>query len=120
MLPCLVCSNDFFCDFHVQDVRIDKQLKPGVRVTVRLSDNTKSKFVCLFFCSVNLFLNISSSLSLSFKYMQTDSSKHHRGVVVSPTAPRQEAGLYWGYSVRLANSFGAVFTESPHKVCPKR
>jgi len=35
---------------------------------------------------------------------------------VSPNAPRTDAGIYWGYTVRLANTFGAVFTESPYKV----
>lgn len=33
---------------------------------------------------------------------------------MSPSAPRTEQGLYWGYSVRLAASFGAVFTQSPY------
>ena len=33
---------------------------------------------------------------------------------MSPSAPRTEQGLYWGYSVRLASSFGAVFTQSPY------
>ena len=36
-------------------------------------------------------------------------------MVVSPSAPRTEQGLYWGYSVRLAPSFGAVFTQSPYE-----
>ena len=34
---------------------------------------------------------------------------------MSPSAPRTEQGLYWGYTVRLATSFGAVFTQSPYK-----
>jgi len=33
---------------------------------------------------------------------------------VSPDAPRQEMGYYWGYSVRQAPSLSAVFTECPH------
>ncbi|KAK2808210.1 hypothetical protein FQN50_004951 [Emmonsiellopsis sp. PD_5] len=32
---------------------------------------------------------------------------------VSPTAPREEAGYYWGYSVRRCNSLSSVFTECP-------
>lgn len=36
------------------------------------------------------------------------------GTVVSPSAPRTECGIYWGYTVRLASSFGAVFTQSPY------
>lgn len=39
------------------------------------------------------------------------------GVVIAPSAPRTEAGIYWGYSVRLASSFGAVFTQCPYGEC---
>lgn len=35
------------------------------------------------------------------------------GEAVAPEAPREEAGYYWGYSVRQAGSLGAVFTECP-------
>lgn len=42
-------------------------------------------------------------------------TKFYTGTVVSPSTPRTEEGLYWGYSVRLASSFGAVFTQSPYK-----
>ncbi|XP_064396487.1 putative methyltransferase C9orf114 isoform X2 [Halichondria panicea] len=66
-----------------KNVQIDKLLKPGVRVTVRIQESTKP------------------------------SSKHHRGVAVSPLTPGQELGLYWGYNVRLASNFGSVFTECP-------
>ncbi|KAL6820957.1 putative RNA methyltransferase [Trichoderma sp. SZMC 28015] len=34
---------------------------------------------------------------------------------VHPHAPRTEAGFYWGYTVRQANSLSAVFTESPYE-----
>lgn len=32
---------------------------------------------------------------------------------VLPTAPREEAGYYWGYSIRAASSISTVFTECP-------
>lgn len=32
---------------------------------------------------------------------------------VSPSAPREEGGYYWGYNVRPASSLSAVFTECP-------
>uniref|UniRef100_A0A8C1E9T7 SPOUT domain containing methyltransferase 1 n=1 Tax=Cyprinus carpio TaxID=7962 RepID=A0A8C1E9T7_CYPCA len=41
--------------------------------------------------------------------------KVYKGVVVAPHIPRTEAGLYWGYSVRLASCLSAVFTECPYK-----
>ena len=33
---------------------------------------------------------------------------------VAPSAPREEAGYYWGYSVRPASSLSAVLTECPY------
>ncbi|KAL7376553.1 hypothetical protein ABVT39_010352 [Epinephelus coioides] len=68
-----------------KDVRIDKQLQSGLRVTVKLNK------------------------------MQNQESKLCKGMVVAPHLPRTEGGLYWGYTVRLASSLSAVFTESPHE-----
>ena len=42
-----------------------------------------------------------------------ESKKCLKGQVVSPSAPRMELGLYWGYTVRVAESLGDVFTGSP-------
>ncbi|XP_065919026.1 putative methyltransferase C9orf114 isoform X2 [Dysidea avara] len=68
-----------------KEVQIDKCIKPNVRVTIQLVPNTKTN------------------------------PKYLTGKVVSPNAPRTDAGIYWGYTVRLANTFGAVFTESSYK-----
>eukprot|EP00794_Sanderia_malayensis_P015660 gene15660-17240_t len=38
-----------------------------------------------------------------------------KGKIVSPSEPRLEEGTYWGYNVRFAQTFGAVFTQSPFK-----
>ncbi|XP_034402676.1 putative methyltransferase C9orf114 homolog [Cyclopterus lumpus] len=67
-----------------KDVRIDKQLQSGLRVTVKLNNTQKQE------------------------------SKLCKGVVVPPHLPRTEGDIYWGYSVRLASCLSAVFTESPH------
>lgn len=68
-----------------KEVKIDKQLQPGLRVTVRMMKN------------------------------QNTESKVYKGVVVAPHVPRTEGGLYWGYSVRLASCLSAVMTECPFK-----
>ncbi|XP_044189719.1 putative methyltransferase C9orf114 homolog [Thunnus albacares] len=68
-----------------KDVRIDKQLQSGLRVTVQLNKT------------------------------QNQESRMYKGMVVAPHVPRTEGGLYWGYSVRLASCLSAVFTESPYK-----
>ena len=66
----------------------------------KMSKYTKQAwhFVCVYFSAKNL-----------------TGTKFYTGTVVSPSAPRTEQGLYWGYTVRLAPSFGAVFTQSPYK-----
>ncbi|XP_075870031.1 putative methyltransferase C9orf114 homolog [Nelusetta ayraudi] len=67
-----------------KEVRIDKQLQSGLRVTVQLNETQKQE------------------------------NKVFKGVVVAPHVPRTEGGHYWGYNVRLASSLSAVFSESPY------
>lgn len=33
----------------------------------------------------------------------------YKGLIVSPSTPRTQSGLYWGYQVRFASSFKKVF-----------
>ncbi|KAM6184860.1 LOW QUALITY PROTEIN: uncharacterized protein ACDL77_013433 [Rhynchocyon petersi] len=68
-----------------KEVKIDKNLEPGLRVTVRMHKQ------------------------------QLPESKTYRGKVVSSQDPRTKAGLYWAYSVRLASCLSAVFAEAPFK-----
>nr|XP_057919432.1 putative methyltransferase C9orf114 homolog [Doryrhamphus excisus] len=68
-----------------KEVKIDKNLQAGLRVTVHLNSTQKQE------------------------------SKNYKGVVVAPHIPRTIGGLYWGYTVRLASSLSAVFTESPYR-----
>ena len=65
------------------DVQIDKCLKPNVRVTIKMKDPSERR------------------------------QKRLKGIAVSPSEPRTEAGLYWGYGIRAAKSLSAVFAESP-------
>ena len=63
---------------------VDRQLKPGLRVTVRMDggyDKAKGKTYLL-------------------------------GRAVAPSRPREEEGTYWGYITRLAPSLQAVFSSS--------
>ncbi|ODM87636.1 hypothetical protein Ocin01_19047 [Orchesella cincta] len=72
-----------------RDCRVSKKLPQGVRVTVKFDDP-----------DTNYVLKPKGKL---------------RGTVVSPHLPRREAGLYWGYSVRIANSLSKVFSECPFR-----
>lgn len=69
-----------------KEVKVDKALNPGLRVTVEL-----------------------------FSDFDLESGKVIKGKVVPPSAPRTEEGLYWGYTVRLADSLSSVFTKSAFK-----
>lgn len=46
---------------------------------------------------------------------QKEGTKKIRGEVVAPNVPRAETGVYWGYSVRIANSLSQVFSQCPYK-----
>jgi hypothetical protein len=37
------------------------------------------------------------------------------GAVVSPTAPRDEDGTFWGYATKLASLINALFAECPYE-----
>ncbi|XP_046738655.1 putative methyltransferase C9orf114 homolog [Diprion similis] len=41
--------------------------------------------------------------------------KKLKGIVVPPSMPRAHTGIYWGYSVRIANNLTQVITDSPYK-----
>mmetsp|Transcript_4392 Transcript_4392/g.5414 ORF Transcript_4392/g.5414 Transcript_4392/m.5414 type:complete len:190 (-) Transcript_4392:66-635(-) len=41
--------------------------------------------------------------------------KHYTGSVVSPQTPREEKGIYWGYTTRLAKNLSSVFSECPYE-----
>uniref|UniRef100_A0A1B6JQI8 Uncharacterized protein n=1 Tax=Homalodisca liturata TaxID=320908 RepID=A0A1B6JQI8_9HEMI len=46
---------------------------------------------------------------------QKKGTKKRYGVVVPPSQPRTELGVYWGYSVRLAKSLSNVFAKAPYQ-----
>ena len=67
-----------------QKVSVQSSIPPKTRVTISLPDN-----------------------------LDTTAAQESEitGTAVSPDAPREEAGYYWGYSVRSASSLSAVVTE---------
>lgn len=67
----------------LNDVRVDKVLSTGFRVTVKILPNQ-------------------------------DNPKKLKGIIVPPSLPRSETGIYWGYSVRLASSLSEIFSKCPY------
>ncbi|KAL1423660.1 hypothetical protein MTO96_021033 [Rhipicephalus appendiculatus] len=72
-----------------KEVKIDRCLQPGVRVTVKMKEGVPGKKL--------------------------------RGTAVSPSCPRTEAGLYWGYEVRneghLLMSSSCLNGSNMHLLC---
>jgi methyltransferase len=65
--------------------RIDARLTPGIRCTVKIE---------------------------TAAYGKTGQIK---GKVMSPTAPREDNGTYWGFATRLASSIKEVFEDCPYE-----
>ncbi|KAI5612908.1 putative methyltransferase C9orf114-like [Silurus asotus] len=116
--PCKAGKGSFVNCGMRKEVQIDKQLQPGLRVTVRLNKNQISESRVYKGVVVSphvprteggLYWGYSVRLASCLK------SRVYKGVVVSPHVPRTEGGLYWGYSVRLASCLSAVMTECPFK-----
>ena len=78
-------STGSFVDVGLKkEVLIDKPLKPGVRVTVRMEGG-----------------------------YDTQGRKFLLGRAVPPETPRQELGSCWGYELRLADGLQTVFAGKP-------
>lgn len=75
------------CGIRGKMVEIDRVLPAGIRCTVEMD----------------------------IKGYGAPGKKHMKGKVVSPSAPRERDGTYWGYSVRMASSIKSIFDEAPYK-----
>ncbi|KAM3967388.1 LOW QUALITY PROTEIN: putative methyltransferase C9orf114 [Aphomia sociella] len=96
-------SNDF--KFR-EGITMNKKVKPGrgSQVNVGLLQDV----------STDKLLN--PGIRVTVRMLPTsEGSKKIKGKIVSLTTPRAETGVYWGYTVRIANSLGQVFTQSPYK-----
>ena len=51
---------------------------------------------------------------IDIKGYNAPGKKIMKGKVVSPSAPRERDGTYWGYSVRMASSIKSIFDEAPY------
>lgn len=47
--------------------------------------------------------------------LDQENPKKLKGFIVPPDVPRSDTGIYWGYSVRLANNLTEVLTQCPYK-----
>nr|XP_026496787.1 putative methyltransferase C9orf114 [Vanessa tameamea] len=94
-------------DFKFREgITMNKKVKPGKgsQVNVGLLQDV----------STDKLLN--PGIRVTVKMLpSSEGSKKMKGKIVSLTSPRAETGVYWGYTVRIANSLSQVFTLCPHK-----
>lgn len=57
---------------------------------------------------------LNAGLRVTVKLIDQDNLKKLKGIVVSPSVPRIETGIYWGYSVRLASNLTDVLVKCPY------
>lgn len=92
--------------YYREGVVTNKPVKPGYGslVNVGLLQN------------VSIDKLLTAGIRCTVKLHQTQKSKKRlKGTVVAPNTPRQETGVYWGYSVRLATSLSQVLSQCPYK-----
>ncbi|KAG7308064.1 hypothetical protein JYU34_006706 [Plutella xylostella] len=96
-------SNDF--RFR-EGITMNKKVKPGrgSQVNVGLMQDV----------STDKLLNPGIRVTVKL-FPVAEGSKKLKGKIVSLATPRAETGVYWGYTVRIANSLGQIFSQCPYK-----
>ncbi|EFA80351.1 DUF171 family protein [Heterostelium album PN500] len=74
---------------HGKEALADKKLQPGIRVTLEMEEDSKSR------------------------EQNNSNSKYKKGKLVSPRQVK-EAGHYWGYTIRHVKSLDSLDAESPY------
>ena len=90
---------------------IDRRVQPNARVTVKLDRSTRHQKGALpslasfaFACAASLTRHAHARRAVL------------KGAAVAPSEPKEQLGLYWGYTTRLACGLGAVLDECPYEV----
>ncbi|GBP65300.1 Putative methyltransferase C9orf114 [Eumeta japonica] len=96
-------SNDFK---YREGVTMNKNVKPGKgsQVNVGLLQDV----------STDKLLNPGIRVTVKMLPL-AEGSKKLKGKIVSLSTPRADTGVYWGYTVRIANNLSQVFSQCPYK-----
>lgn len=99
-----------------KECRINVTLVAGVRVTVEMDERTRPPNTKkLQLAGANSHIDPAPPQDpQNFPQLSSLPTKVLLGRAVSPRAPREQLGLYWGYEVRIANTFSEVFTKCPY------
>lgn len=58
---------------------------------------------------------LTQGIRVTVKIDDPTKPKKLKGTAVSPTEPTLKTGVYWGYTVRIANTLSDVFTKAPYE-----
>jgi predicted SPOUT superfamily RNA methylase MTH1 len=59
--------------------------------------------------------SLTPGIRVTVKLLQAhEGTKKLHGLIVPPSLPSAETGVYWGYTVRIAQSLGEVFSQAPY------
>lgn len=101
----IISTGTYFINFR-EGVVINKPTKTGRGSWVHVGLNHD--------CLVDKTLTPGLRVTVQMQKYHATTAKL-RGVVVSPTQPRRHTGVYWGYTVRIANTLSDVLTQSQYK-----
>lgn len=54
------------------------------------------------------------NVRVTVKLTRKDNPRKMKAIVVSPSEPREKLGIYWGYTIRMANSLNEVLNTCPY------
>ena len=69
---------------------------------------------CGLLKDVSVDRSLEPGIRVTVKLRPREDSKKMHGIIVPPSLPRAETGTYWGYTVRIAQSLGSVFSQAPY------
>lgn len=89
--------------------------REGVTTNLPVKAGKGSAVNCGLLRDVVVDKSLTPGIRVTVKLLQArEGSKKLRGLIVPPSLPSAETGVYWGYTVRIAQSLGEVFSKAPY------
>lgn len=93
----------------------DFNFREGVTTNKRVKDGKGTYVEVGLLKQVYIDKSLQPGLRVTVKIIKSNpESKKLKGSAVSPDSPQKELNIYWGYSVRIANSVSEVFSKCPY------
>ncbi|PNF14519.1 putative methyltransferase C9orf114 [Cryptotermes secundus] len=89
--------------------------REGVTTNLPVRAGKGSAVNCGLLKDVIVDKSLTPGIRVTVKLLQAcEGSKKLHGIIVPPSLPSAETGVYWGYTVRIAQSLGEVFSQAPY------